>query len=170
MTMQYLGSISDFIAAIATIATLAYLAVQIKHSRLSSNSTNLQNAIQDFNSINVAVGSDANLTRIVNVGVSDFDSLTEAERGQYSYIQRAFLNCYLNIFQQHKLGALSAEQWQPYAQELAFLLTQSGPREFRKVNRTYDQMFEAVEAMHLATNHLNIDFSTKAAREDPPAS
>ena len=95
MTMQYLGSISDFIAAIATIATLAYLALQIKHSRLSSNSTNLQNAIQDFNSINVAVGSDANLTRIVNVGASDFDSLTEAERGQYSYIQRSFLNGYV---------------------------------------------------------------------------
>jgi hypothetical protein len=43
MTIQELGSIGEFVAAIATVATLAYLATQIRYARLAASDTSRQN-------------------------------------------------------------------------------------------------------------------------------
>ena len=121
MTIQDLGSIGELLAAIATIATLAYLALQIRESRVGVNSANVQNAIQNFTVLETAIGADGSLSRIVNRGVAEFDSLDENERAQYIFLQRAFLNCFWNVFLQHKLGALSTGNWMPYALLVAYL-------------------------------------------------
>jgi hypothetical protein len=42
MTLQELGSIGEFVAAIATVATLAYLATQIRYARLVASDTSRQ--------------------------------------------------------------------------------------------------------------------------------
>jgi len=42
MTVQELGSIGEFVAAIATVATLAYLATQIRYARLAASDTSRQ--------------------------------------------------------------------------------------------------------------------------------
>ncbi len=169
MTIQDLGSIGELVAAIATVATLAYLALQIKHSKVSTTSANVLNAIQSFNPVNTAVGSDPDLARLFNRGVSDFASLDETERAQYGYIQRAYLNCYWNVFLQHKLGALSEDQWRKYAHEVAFALTMPGPRAFRESNRMYDEMFEAVEAMNLEADHVDLDLVATTPGPRAPA-
>ncbi len=39
MTIQDLGSIGEFVAAIATIATLAFLAIQIRHSNQAARTS-----------------------------------------------------------------------------------------------------------------------------------
>jgi hypothetical protein len=83
MTLQDLGSIGDLVAGVATVATLVYLAIQIRQSRSSIISANVQAAIQSFNPINTAVGSDPVVAELVNRGVSDFDSLNKVERAQY---------------------------------------------------------------------------------------
>jgi hypothetical protein len=169
MTIQELGSISELIAAIATVATLGYLAVQIKHNKASVNSSNVQHAVGSFNPLNMALGGDASLARLVNRGVVDFASLNEEERAQYGWVQRAYLNCFFNVFLQHKIGAMSTEQWLPYAHEVAFLLDNPGPRAFRKSNRMYDEMFEAVEAMQLEGDRLDLDLTSGSASSDEPA-
>ena len=115
MTIQDLGSIGELVAGIATVATLVYLALQIRESRVGVNSANAQNAIQNFTILETVVGSDESLSRIANRGVAEFESLDENERAQYVFLQRAFLNCFWNVFLQHKLGALSTENWMPYA-------------------------------------------------------
>ncbi len=43
MTIQELGSIGEFVAALATVATLAYLATQIRYARLAASDTSRQN-------------------------------------------------------------------------------------------------------------------------------
>ena len=107
--------------------------------------------------------SDSSLAEILVKARSDFDSLNEEERAQYGYLQRAYFNCFWNVFLQHKLGALSTELWLPYAHQVAFLLDKPGPRAFRETNRNYEEMFEAVEAMHLEVDHLDLDLASNAA-------
>ena len=169
MTLQDLGSIGDLVAGIATIATLVYLAIQIRQSRSSIISANVQAAIQSFNPINTAVGSDPVVAELVNRGVSDFDSLNKVERAQYQYLQRAFLNCFWNLHEQHKLGALSTEQWLPYAHQVAFLATQPGPAAFRRTNPQFEELFEAVQAMNLPADHLDLNLGGPADGGGPAA-
>jgi hypothetical protein len=151
-----IGAIAEIVGAAAVIATLAYLSIQIRQSKVSATSANVLSAIESFNPLNMAVGSNPELASLVNRGVSDFDSLNEDERAQYSYIQRAYFNSFWNVFLQHKLGAMSEEMWLVYAHQVAFLLAQPGPRAFRVSNRMYDEMFDSVEAMNLEVDHLDL--------------
>ena len=48
MTIQELGSLGEFIAAIATLATLVYLAVQIRQNTKSVRASTYHEAISDF--------------------------------------------------------------------------------------------------------------------------
>ena len=156
MTIGELGSIGEFVAAVATVVTLAYLAIQIRQNKASVNSSNVQQAVHSFNPLNMTVGSDPVLARIIAGGTSDFEALNQEERIQYGYLLRAFVNCYWNIFQQYKLGALSEHQWLPYAHEIAFLLSEPGPTAFLETNHMYDEMFELVGSMKLDTDRLNV--------------
>jgi len=157
MNWDAIGAVGEIVGAAAVIATLVYLSIQIRQSKVSTTSANMLNAIESFNPLNMSVGSDPELASLVNRGVSEFDSLDEKERAQYSYIQRAYFNCFWNVFLQHKLGSVSEELWLPYAHQVAFLLSKPGPRAFRLSNRMYDEMFESVEAMNLAVDHLDLD-------------
>jgi hypothetical protein len=159
MNWDAISAAGEIIGAAAVIATLAYLSIQIRHSKVRTNSSNVLSATQSFNPLNMALGSDPELASLVNWGVSDFDSLDENERAQYSYVQRAYFNSFWNVYLQHKLGAVSDEIWLPYAHEVAFLLSKPGPRAFRTSNRMYDEMFEAVERMGLEVNRLDLDLN-----------
>lgn len=157
MNWDAIGAIGEIIGATAVIATLAYLSMQIRQSKTSATSANVLSAIESFNPLNMAVGSDPVLASLVNRGVSDFESLSESERAQYGYIQRAYFNSFWNVFLQHKLGAMSEDMWRLYAHQVAFLLSQPGPRAFRVSNRMYDEMFDAVDAMNLDLDSLDLE-------------
>jgi hypothetical protein len=58
VTLQDLGSIGEFIAAIATVATLIYLALQIRASNRLARAEASRAPNSDLNSINAAFGTD----------------------------------------------------------------------------------------------------------------
>ena len=59
MTVQDLGSIGEFVAAIATVATLIYLSVQIRSSNRLARAEASRAPNSDLNAINAAFGTDA---------------------------------------------------------------------------------------------------------------
>lgn len=86
MTIQDLGAIGELVGAVATVATLAYLAVQIREntqmmraqSRREHQSSNAQYAM--------ALAQNSNLAEIFNRGLAGFESLTDAERTQFTFL------------------------------------------------------------------------------------
>jgi hypothetical protein len=58
MTIQELGSLGEFVAAIATIATLIYLAIQIRASNRLARAEASRTPNSDLNSLNAAFGTD----------------------------------------------------------------------------------------------------------------
>lgn len=58
MTIQDLGSIGEFVAAIATVATLIYLSVQIRSSNRLARAEASRAPNSDLNAINAAFGTD----------------------------------------------------------------------------------------------------------------
>ena len=58
MTIQDLGSVGEFVAAVATVATLIYLAVQIRASNRLARAEASRAPNSDLNSINAAFGTD----------------------------------------------------------------------------------------------------------------
>ena len=81
MNIQDLGSWGDLIAAIATVATLGYLAVQIKLNTTHSRAYT-QRDILNENAADSAKG--AKMPALIRRGLSDFSSLTNDEKIEFS--------------------------------------------------------------------------------------
>lgn len=97
MSLQDLGSIGEFVAAIATVATLVYLAIQIRHNSRAldrSNEFAQASSIHDitilFNELNWRLASDGELADIHTRALAGKElSDTEATR----FV--AFVNTYI---------------------------------------------------------------------------
>jgi hypothetical protein len=66
MTIQELGNIGEFLAAIATVATLVYLAAQIRQTNLISKSDSAKDLLQRFDDLNQLLVTDASLRHVLN--------------------------------------------------------------------------------------------------------
>jgi hypothetical protein len=97
VSLQDLGSIGEFVAAIATIATLVYLAIQIRHNARAldrSNEFAQARSIHDitilFNELNWRLANDGELADIHTRALSGED-LSAAEATRFV----AFVNTYV---------------------------------------------------------------------------
>ncbi len=106
MTLQDLGSIGEFIAAIATLVTLVYLAVQIRQNTSSMRASMFQEAVRDFALASDVLASDADLARIWRTGIRDFDALEPDERHRFAAYALGLFRRTENVFFQTQHGAL----------------------------------------------------------------
>ena len=90
MTLQDLGSIGEFIAAIATLITLIYLAVQIRQNTRTTRSTAFQQVVDSFSEISLAIGMDREMSEIFSRANEGFAALDPAEQGRYRLVLLSF--------------------------------------------------------------------------------
>ena len=93
MTIQDLGSIGEFVAAIATLITLLYLALQLRNNgRVSRFDAYLKTRQMVAESQRIL--SDPDRARLWRVGLSDPDALTEDERISFFQILYLLVNAF----------------------------------------------------------------------------
>jgi hypothetical protein len=111
LTIQDLGSIGEFIAAIATVATLVYLAVQIRQStkqaRLTAN-RELGASIHD----GFAPLFNPGFARIWRLGRYDPDQLDEDERAAFGMLLERQLYSFQNVVHQYDNGVLEQDTFE----------------------------------------------------------
>ncbi len=147
MSIQELGSLGEFVAAIATIATLVYLAMQIREYKLGMNSATFHSTMQGFNQINAMLGADPSLAEVLDRGGRDPGSLDPKEQYQFVWLQRCYVNIFENLYQQFLRGACPESYWVRYARELKQTLDTPGGRIFRARNTTYGDLYAYLDAM-----------------------
>jgi hypothetical protein len=89
MTMQDLGSLGEFVAAIATVATLIYLANQIRASNRLARAEASRTPNSDLNSLNAAFGTDPIFRAAIR------EVLAGASRDELEQSDRTLLDYYL---------------------------------------------------------------------------
>ena len=89
MTIQDLGSVGEFVAAVATVATLIYLAVQIRASNRLARAEASRAPNSDLNSINAAFGTDPTFRTAMR------EVLNGASRTDLEPDQRTLVDFYL---------------------------------------------------------------------------
>ncbi len=94
MSIQELGSIGEFIAAIATITTLVYLAFQINQNTRAVKASMLE--VTGSRSMELAkfVASDPELTRIVTTAMTHGPELEEADKLRLQLVFMAAMRSY----------------------------------------------------------------------------
>ena len=101
MTLQDLGSIGEFVAAVATVATLIYLAIQIRTSNRLSRAEASRAPNSDLNSLNAAFGTDP----VFRAGMRQV--LNGAKRGDFHMI--SVTNTQDQLWREIKAGILDPQ-------------------------------------------------------------
>jgi hypothetical protein len=128
VTIQDLGSIGEFIAAIATVATLAYLAVQIRQ-----NSSLLRRAGEDTAasvagaSIGLLAQSPENAA-VIHRGFQNLESLSPEEQTHFYLLISSQFVGFNYSFVAHRDGAMSEELWEMQWQGVQLYLSLPGVR------------------------------------------
>ena len=125
MTIQDLGSLGEFIAAIATVATLGYLAVQIRQSTRQARLTATRELGASIHDGFVPLFNPG-FARIWRLGRHDPDQLDEDERAAFGMLLERQLYSFQNVVYQYDNGALERDQFESMVVLFSDLLSPPG--------------------------------------------
>jgi hypothetical protein len=118
VTFQDLGSVGEFLAAIATLATLIYLARQIRQNSEAVKTAAAQSVLAGVNAALQNAASTPQLARVVILGQTDSDQLSEEERQQYILWLFSWFRTVEQAHHNYLLGHLDARIWEGLARHL----------------------------------------------------
>jgi hypothetical protein len=118
VTLEDLGNVGEFVAAIATLITLIYLAVQIRQNTGSVKAAAAQSVLAALNEALQSAASTPQLARVVVLGQSDYNRLSEEERLQFIVWQFGWLRIVEQAYHSHLLGHLDPRIWNGHAKHM----------------------------------------------------
>lgn len=125
MTIQDLGSLGEFVAALATIVTLIYLAIQIRQNTRSVRLAAESEASHQIAGWTAQVVNNQELGRIWDAAATDPDSLTDDEKRVYLWYVVELILLYESVFNLFREGLVSESSWMPKAKFILVLLRNS---------------------------------------------
>jgi hypothetical protein len=130
VTLEQLGNIGEFLAAIATIATLIYLAVQIRQNTQATRAASFHAVTDSMNHVNVAVAQDPALARVMSAGLKDRGGLRGEELQQFDNLMLSYFHVFETVHYQARVGAGERSLLEAEERSLESLLAQAGVREW----------------------------------------
>ena len=118
MTLEELGGIGEFIGALAVLASLVYVAREIRRNTKATRLATLQSALVSVQPIFDAPARDAELARIIRLGMIDSSQLTEDESTRLGNWLSSVLRQAENTFVQHQAGMLDDKSWAARAHQI----------------------------------------------------
>ena len=130
MSIQDLGSIGGFVAAIATLATLIYLAVQIRANTASVRESNARVHTDRMLGHSRLIAADKELAGVFRRGSKDIDQLTDAERWQFgTYLWSLFID-FQDEYHASKRTRPDDFHWEFQQKNLLYYLSKPGIRKW----------------------------------------
>jgi len=147
VTLQDLGSIGEFVAAIGTLVTLVYLALQIRQNTRSVRTSAYQETSRDIAESIDQLARDPELCRIWLAGARDFESLPREERQRFGLYLTAVMRRYENLLYQAEEVPLDPDAWEGVRELFFYTMSQPGVASWWKVSRGLfnRQLRDAVE-------------------------
>ena len=137
MSIQDLGSIGEFVAALATLATLVYLAIQIRQNTRkveegtrAAKASAVSTGLQLVNANRLAIFSDENVASIWSRGLGDPHALDPLEQQRFRLMFSNALDGQFNNYSQTKEAGFSPELWAAHFSTTKRILTTPGGKWF----------------------------------------
>jgi hypothetical protein len=135
MSLEDLGNIGEFVAAVAVVVSLVYLAVQIRQNSRWLRASIVQAVAGSFMDFNQTVAANPQLMRVYQIGLEDFARLSEEERRQFLHLITSVFRFAEQMFYQYRRGTLEEQMWQGYAENILFIYQQPSVRQWWEIRR-----------------------------------
>ena len=130
LTIQDLGSIGEFVAAVATIATLVYLAAQVRQNTRALRSSTFQ-GISDQMAQNVEpIVSHGEVADLLAKGFSGLAGLNPGERIRFQSVLVMSFRRMEAVYVQAELGSISPELTRGFERSMYSMLHSRGGAEW----------------------------------------
>ena len=135
VSLQDLGSIGEFVAAIATVATLVYLAVQIRMNTTTVRTTSHHAGSTAWSELVAKIAADPVLSEIYHSGRVTPDELSKPDARRFSLVFDAMLAQVENIYIQYANGQLPQSNQDRFANILRAQFGTPGVQQYWSRNR-----------------------------------
>ncbi len=134
MTLQDLGNVGEFVAAIGVVVSLIYLAFQIRQNTGSIRASTEMTAMTAWNQVNAQLSGSADLAELLSRGSLDLESLDRGERTRFHSVMMSLFNILETFYRQYHAGALEADVWNGWEEFLRQTLRDPGVRAWAMKN------------------------------------
>jgi hypothetical protein len=128
VSIQELGSIGEFVAAIATLLTLVYLALQIRQNTTTVRAGTSAAISESLARVTEVLGSDPRAGQAYLKGLLGDASLDAETRLQFASLFSSYLRRVENAFYQHARGFVDPDHWETTARTLSVTMRFPGAR------------------------------------------
>ena len=127
MSLEDLGNIGEFVAAVGVIASLIYLAVQIRQNTRSIRASTFHESASRAGDLMKAIAEQKELTRVFRAGLGGLEEIEDDDdRLRFVMLMSAVFRGYDDLFFQYREGMLSAESWDAWRNSLRTILGNPG--------------------------------------------
>jgi hypothetical protein len=134
MTIENLGNVGEFVAAIATLITLAYLAMQIRQNTRAVRAVSHHSVTDSFNHINAIIGTDPAAARIFRLGLEGLENLDEDEQFSFAFLMLSYLRVFETLFYQRDIGTAEEQLYESEHNSLRWVFGYRGARDWWRSN------------------------------------
>ena len=157
MSLEDLGNLGEFVAAVAVVVSLIYLAVQIrqntqqiKQSISSVKASAYQTSLSSAAGFIVNVAQDPDLADIYRRGLQG-ESLNETEWIRFRFVMSNLFAHYEHLYYQHRAGLAEPDYWESRAANMEWYFAQPGWRSYwEEAGRLFGRGFREYVAKQLA--------------------
>ena len=135
MTLQDLGNIGEFLAAVGVIISLVYLATQIRQNTRAARASTNRAISEQRNEINLRFGLDPAAMDLLLRGALHHSDLEPNERLRHTLLMRAIIGFYEDTYVQFSEGMCDRETWELAKSALRPILAAPGVAAWWEENR-----------------------------------
>jgi hypothetical protein len=136
MSLEDLGNIGEFLAAIGVIVSLIYLAMQIRQNTRSVRASTFHESSSRAGDLMRAIAEQKELARILHTGLGAPDQIEDdVDRLRFGMLLSAVFRGYEDLFFQYRAGTLSSESWDAWRNSLRNILGNPGFPPFWGIRR-----------------------------------
>ena len=143
MTFEQLGGLGEFIGALAVLSSLIYVAREIRENSRATRLAAMQSSMLAAQNVMALQVQDRDLARVIRVGMTDPDELTEDEFQQFRIWLFLVLRVHEDMFVQHKAGVIDDDTWLARADSLRTVFATPGGRRIWAAATAYRADFRA---------------------------
>jgi hypothetical protein len=134
VTLQELGSLGEFVAAIATLGTLVYLSIQIRANTVALRAESRRSATDHGLHMQGVIGGRTETASVFRRGLNAPDELTPDESLQFQFLFSMVASQADNIFVDFELGSVQKPTMESSLEGISRLLHTPGGRWYWKMN------------------------------------
>ena len=125
---EALQAISEALGLVVVIASLIFVGLQVRQNSEEVRSSSYHGVTDSFNSWNLALSQNTELSKVWLKGQSSFDELTEDELVKFEFLLRAVFRIWDTVYYQSRHGTGDHTLWECERKNVEFLLSSPGGR------------------------------------------